>query len=71
MKDPEGHAAENEQGQDIRDRRDKGIGKYGRVDVDCFCEDRDAAADNFGDDDGECDCRADRKRIQQSVVIAE
>ena len=71
MKNAECDAAEKEQRQDVSDRGDKGIGKYGGVNVDCFCEDRNAAAHDFCNDHGESDGKSDGKGIKQGILVPE
>ena len=71
MEEPEGDAAEDEQRQHVGDRRDEGVCKDGRVDVDGLREDGDAATDDLGDDDGDGDRDGDGQRVVHGVIVAE
>ena len=70
-KQPDRHAAENEQRQNVCNGRDKGIGKYGRVNMDGLGEDGHAAADDLSDDDRKSDGDGNGGRIEKSIIISE
>ena len=71
MEHSEGDSAKEQQRQHVGDRRYERIGKDGGVDVNGFCQDRDATAYDFGDNDRESNGDADRQRIQERIRVTE
>ena len=65
------HAAENEEGQNVRKGRDKGICEYRGVDLQSFCQDGNAASHDLRHDDGEHDRHAHGGGVEQGIGIAE
>lgn len=66
-----GHAAENEQGDDVGDGRDKRVRKDGGVDTDRLCKQRHTAADDLCDNDGDPERHCNGERNIPIVSVAE
>ena len=67
----ERNAAEDEQGNDVCDGRNKGVREYRGVDVDGLCKDRDAASHDFCHDHRNGDRNGNGQCVKEGIFVAE